>query len=146
MVLASPRNSARPMQSVQQEWADPRDHARMLANATRALQARVILHPVEVVFTSVSYAMTDVDLMIVGDATSADVTITLLTAAGREGRRIIVKKSDASANLVIIDPEAAETLDGVASVGLSQKNAVREYVSDGTNWQLISALGNATAL
>ncbi len=146
MVLTSPRASARPMQAVPQEWADPVDHARLTANAVRALQGRSILHPVDVTSTSANYTMTDVDLVILGDATTADITIGLLTAAGRMGRRIIVKKTDASVNLVIIDPAGSETLDGVASLGLSQKNAVREYVSDGANWRLVSALGNATSL
>lgn len=146
MVIASPRKNARPMQSVPQEWADPRDHARIMANATLALQARAILHPVEVVTVTANYTMTDVDVMIVGDATSGNITITLLTAAGREGRDITVKKSDASVNLVTIDAEGAETLDGSLTVGLSSKNAVRIYKSDGVNWQLVSALGNANVL
>lgn len=146
MVLTSPRNSARPMQSVPQEWADPREQARLQANAVRALQARAILHPVDVTSVSANYTMTDVDAMIVGDATSGDITITLLTAAGRGGRDVIVKKSDASVNLVIIDAAGSETLDGSLTVGLSSKNAVRVYKSNGVNWLLVSALGNANAL
>ena len=110
------------------------------------MQERIRLFQIEVVTTTVSYTMVDIDSLILGDATAASITVTLLTAAGREGRDIYVKKIDTSDNTVTIDAEGTETLDGSTTIVLTQRNAVRGYRSDGTNWRLISSLGNATTL
>ena len=146
MVIASPRAAFRGLSVVPTDWENSKDHLRLIANALRQLQEFSRKHPMEVVSASAAYTMVDIDLLILADATSAAFTVTLLTAAGREGRRIIVKKTDASENIVTIDAAGSETLDGATTVGLTQKNAVREYVSDGTNWRLISAIGNANQL
>ena len=146
MVITSPRASFRALSPVPTEWDDQRDHSRIIANALKQLQERIRLHPVEVVTATADYTMVDIDLMILGNATVAAFTVTLLTAAGREGRRIIVKKIDATENIVTIDAAGSETLDGYTTAGLTQLNSVREYVSDGTNWRLVSAVGNANAL
>ena len=146
MSIASPRAVARNLQSVPQDWSDEREHLRLVSNAARQLQERSLRHPIEVVSTAISYTMTDDDLLVLGNASAGDIVVLLLTAASRKGRRIIVKKTDSSDNLVTIDPAGSETLDGATTVGLTQLNAAREYVSDGTNWQLVSAIGNANSL
>ena len=146
MVIASPRQTHRNLQTVPSEWPDALDHLRMIAQAIRQLQLRARAYPVTVISVTANYTMNDIDVLIKGDATAGDITVTLLSAKAREGRRIIVKKTDSSANLVTIDPDGSETLDGAATISLTQQNAVREYISDGANWQLIGAVGNATGL
>lgn len=146
MVLASPRADFRGLMPVPTEAENPVDLVRSHANALRQIQERARLLPVRVVSVSAAYAMVDIDALILCDATSAAFTVTLLTAAGREGRRIIVKKTDTTDNIVTIDAAGSETLDGAATVGLMQKNAMREYISDGTNWRLIGSIGNANSL
>jgi hypothetical protein len=144
VAVASPRKTFRGLRQVPLEWED--DQLILLARAVQQLQERSRQHPVEVVTVTSSYTVLDPDLLILANASSGDVTVTLQTAAGRERRRVIVKKTDTSSNLVIIDPDGSETIDGSSTISLTQKNAVREMMSDGTNWRLISALGNATAL
>lgn len=144
MALASPRQNYRGFRSVPLEFEDPQ--SLLLARAIIQMQERLRRHPIEVVAVTAAYTVLDIDLLILADATAGNVTVTLPTAVAREGRRIAVKKTDATVNLVIIDPDGTETIDGSTTISLTQQNALREMVSDGTNWQLISAIGTATAL
>lgn len=146
MVLTSPRSNGRTRDLIPHDWPDEREHRGILAEGVRHLQDYSTRHPIEAISISATYTMADIDLLIVADATAAAITVNLLTAAGREGRRIIVQKSDASANLVTIDPAGTEKLNDSTTVGLSQKNSSREYVSNGVDWRLIAAIGNATDL
>jgi len=147
MVITSPRSGAAALSSIPTDWADEREHRKILARGVQQLQEIVLKHPVEIQAAHTgNYTMVDTDLLIRGDATSGNITITLLTAASRKGRRVIVKKVDASANLVTIDAAGTETLNDNQTVGLTQKHASREYVSNGTNWDLVAAIGNATDL
>lgn len=144
MALVSPRASFRSLRTVPLEFAD--EKLVLLAKAIQQAQERLVRHPIEVASVTADYTALDIDQLIKADATTGNVTVTLPTAAGRTGRRIIVKKTDSTNNLVIIDPDGSETIDGSSSISLTQLNASREMMSDGTNWQLISAIGNATAL
>ena len=146
MVLTSPRSAAITLASVPSEWKDEEEHRKILAGGIRQLQGRSRMYPVVVMAVSANYTMTDEDALVEMDATAGNRTVTLLTAASREGRRIVVKKTDASDNLVIIDGAGSETLEGSLTVSLTQKGSTREYISDGENWKLISAIGNATTL
>jgi len=145
MALGSPRADFRGFRQVPEEWPDSREHRILLAKAIQQLQGIVRHHPVQVVSLTASYTMVDIDSLILGDATAGNITVTLLTAAGREGREIYVKKIDSSSFTVTIDAAGSETLDGSTTTVLTQENAVRGYKSDGTNWRLISAVGNATS-
>lgn len=146
MPITSPRSSFRGLAPIPQDLLDIREWAAQIAFVLRQIQERIRLFQIEVVTTTANYTMVDIDSLILGDATTASITVTLLTAAGREGRDIYVKKIDTSDNTVTIDAEGTETLDGSTTIVLTQRNAVRGYRSDGTNWRLISAIGNATTL
>jgi len=144
MPVTSPRVNFRLLRTVPLEWEDGQDL--LLALAVRQLQERSLQHPLEVVAVTANYTALDIDGLILADATAGDVTITLPTAEAREGRRMEVKKTDASANLVVIDPQGTQTIDGSTTISLTQQYALRGIKSDGTNWWLVSAIGNATAL
>ena len=68
------------------------------------------------------------------DATSADITITLPTAVGKEGKTYTVKNS--SAGVITISPSGAETIDGESSIDTNSKTALT-LLSTNSNWIII---------
>src|SRR5690606_20762994 len=56
------------------------------------------------------------DDIILVDATSAAVTMTLPALARAGGKAFTLKKIDASANDMVIDGDSAETIDGAANI------------------------------
>jgi hypothetical protein len=70
------------------------------------------------------YTMQKNDSAIVANAVSGPITINLLPAADCRGKRISVKKIDASANAVTIDGDGGETIDGVTT-----KSTTTQYVT-----------------
>ena len=84
-----------------------------------------------------AYTLTAGDFVVLADATSAGFTLTLPTAASITGRLYHIKKIDASANAVVIDGNAAETIDGAATVSISAQNQSYHIISDGTNWRVL---------
>lgn len=78
------------------------------------------------------------------DATSASFTVTLQAAAtALDGFRIIVKKTDSTANTVTIDGNSSETIDGALTKVLSSQYDVVEIVCDGSNWNIVSTPAGA---
>jgi hypothetical protein len=72
------------------------------------------------------------------NATGGARTITLPAAAANEGRVLVIKKIDASANAVTVDGNAAETIDGALTFSLpTQYKAVLLYCN-GSGWDVIS--------
>ena len=71
------------------------------------------------------------------DASGANRTITLPTAASAKWRKYIIKKIDASANTVTIDADAAETIDGALTQVLAAQYDFIEIQSDGTQWWIV---------
>lgn len=94
---------------------------------------------------------TDRGADILVDASSGPVTITLLpvvTAASGFGLRVI--KTDSSANVVTVDGNLAETINGSTMVELGSQYDAFEVGTDGTSWYIKSekrlptpAVGNA---
>lgn len=71
------------------------------------------------------------------DASGGAVTVNLPAAAANAGRVVVVKKIDSSANEVTIDPDAAETLDGVATQSIGVQFTGYVMQSDGvSNWNI----------
>lgn len=143
MALINPRAQLRSFRQVPREWEDQR--LQLLASAVVQLQEMMRMHPVQVVSVTADYTALDQDLVVLADATGGDITVTLPTATGREGRRIIVKKTDSSANTVTIDGNGSETIDGATTVALASQNELREIVSDLSNWYVVSSSGITAA-
>lgn len=78
--------------------------------------------------------------LILGDATSAAFSVTLLAAAtAGDGYTLEVKKTDSGSNAVTVAAAGSETVDGAASIVLAtQYNTVR-LRCDGSNWHLVPA-------
>lgn len=71
------------------------------------------------------------------DASGAPRTITLPPASSVTGRIYTVKKVDASANAVTIDPTGTETIDGASTATISGQYDSLTMQSDGTRWWII---------
>lgn len=85
--------------------------------------------------TTYTISAGDNDRIISCDATSAAFTVTLPAVANvYSGFKVTVKKTDSSANAVTVDGDGAETIEGIASVLLRNKNDCVTLVSNGTSW------------
>ena len=68
------------------------------------------------------------------NASSGNVTITLPAASGNSGKIVKFKRTDSSGNSVILDGNASETIDGEATVTMSSAFAALSLVCNGTAW------------
>lgn len=71
------------------------------------------------------------------DCTSNAITINLPAAASHTGRVYEIKKIDATGNVVTIDGNGSETIDGALTIQISFQYESVTLVSDGTNWSII---------
>ncbi len=74
---------------------------------------------------------------ILADATSGAVTINLRAATNMTGKRYAIKKTDASANAVTVDPAGTETIDGAGTYALAAQWDSVTIQSDGANWYIL---------
>jgi len=84
--------------------------------------------------------LTDAERVVLADATSAAFTLTLPTAVVSAPYAIFyIKKIDSSlANIVTIDPNGSETIDGLANITLANRGETITLQSDGANWRVLS--------
>ncbi len=78
------------------------------------------------------------ELLVRGDATAGNITITLPAASTVTGLKFIIKKIDASINTVTIS--SASTMDGSTSIILSTQYSGKIIVSNGTTYDIIGGL------
>lgn len=68
-------------------------------------------------------------------ASSAAMTLTLPTAVGCTGKQFTIKKTDPGlSNIITIDGNSTETIDGFQTVSLGRENEAITIVSNGSNW------------
>jgi hypothetical protein len=80
-------------------------------------------------------ALTSDDVILV-NATSGAITITLPTAVSAT-RVLKIKKTDSSANAVTIDGNGSETIDGAITYAIENQFVCISIVSDGTSWHIV---------
>lgn len=80
---------------------------------------------------------TATDFLLLANATSSAITINLPSATGVNGRTYVIKKTDASVNIVTIDASGTETIDGGLTFVLRDQNEAITIVSDNANWFII---------
>lgn len=85
-----------------------------------------------------NYTATLNDFFIACDSTSGAFTIALPAAASSTGTIFAIKKTVASANAVTIDPNAAELINGAATLVVAD-NTTAMIICDGTGWLTLSA-------
>lgn len=84
--------------------------------------------------------LTDAERVVLADATTAAFTLTLPSAAANTPYDVFyIKKIDSSlANIVTIDPDGSETIDGLLSITLANRGETVTLQSDGTNWRVLA--------
>jgi hypothetical protein len=84
------------------------------------------------------YTITKTDYLLMGNATSGNITFTL-PHGNQTGVQFIIKKIDASANTVTLQGQAGQnqTIDGQATHVLSTQNKFVTVISDGNLWRVI---------
>ncbi len=87
--------------------------------------------------TSTYSADAATDDVIPCDATSAGFTVNLPAAAGVAGKVFAIKKTDASANVITVDGNSSETIDGATTKTLTIQYESIQIVSDGSNWHIL---------
>ena len=70
------------------------------------------------------------------DATSGAITLNVPTAVGNTAVYAF-KKTDASANTVIVDANSTETINGDSTAVIQYKNTAFQMVSDNANFNII---------
>lgn len=85
---------------------------------------------------SADYTVLDTDDIILVNATSGAITISLPTASTIEGKTFTIVKTDATTNAVVVDPNLAETINGSATYTLGSQYSLIQVISDGTNWYI----------
>lgn len=108
-------------------------------NQTLAINGRLDTQgrSISVATKTTSYALTGTDEVILADATSGSVTMTLPTAATKAGQTFTVKKKDSSANTVTIATTGGQTIDGSSNAVISVQGVSITVVSDSVNWYII---------
>jgi len=71
------------------------------------------------------------------DATAAAFTVTLPAAANSKYQIYEIKKIDSTGNAILIDGNAAETIDGDTTKSLNLQNESITIQSNGTSWYLL---------
>lgn len=105
-----------------------------------SVQPTVSTVPNESVRTeAANYSVQPSDGMILGDATGGNITFNLPAAALNEGKKFIISKIDSSSNLVTIDANAAEEIDGRLTVELNRQFQSIHIISNGSGWSIISS-------
>lgn len=84
-----------------------------------------------------AYTATQTDSFIPCNATSGAFTVALYPAAGNAGRRITIKKTDATLNQITVDANASETIDGALTRKLSTQYETLTLECDGSNWFVV---------
>jgi len=100
----------------------------------------------ELITTDLTVDLGDIEKTILGDASSADITVNLPAISGlAKGFRLNVKKTDSSSNAVTLDAAGSETIDGAATLSLSNQYAAASVVADGSDWQVYSEFGSSAS-
>ncbi len=89
--------------------------------------------------TEVSASLTatfEHDVILV-DATSGDIVVTMPPAQGRMGREFDVKKIDSSVNTVTLDGFGSDLIDGEAEFIIGTQNDSIRLISDNTDWWIL---------
>lgn len=85
-----------------------------------------------------TYTVTVNDHTLLGDATAGAMDFDLPDATTCGGQIFYFKKIDGSANIVTVDPNGSQTIDGSASWQIAATDDAIAIQSDGANWRVIA--------
>jgi hypothetical protein len=100
-------------------------------------QAEIIVYKKKIVSKTADYTATTSDEIILVDASSSNVTITLPAVSGNSGVHFHIKKTDSSTNTVTVDGSGSETIDGATTQVISSQYDSMHIVCDGTEWWIL---------
>lgn len=93
---------------------------------------------VNVVTVTTTYTVGSIVYYVRGDSTGGTFTITLPPALNLQGRRILVKKVDASGNAITVAAAGSDTIEGSATKSLAARWDKYHLISNGTDgWELL---------
>lgn len=119
----------------------------MIGSGARTTLNKTVWDPViidHVTTVTANHTTTSEQYIIAGIARSGAITVALPTAVGITGKTYIVKKTDSSANTVMVERNGAETIGGVATKSITSQEGFIEVCSDGANWVIVSQGGTIT--
>jgi len=99
------------------------------------VNAEDISFTLEEVATSITLTVNHFLVMV--DASSGAITITLPASASHANRVYTIKKIDNSGNAITIDANATEKIDGEETIALNLQYSYVTIVCDGTEWFII---------
>lgn len=108
-----------------------------LTAAGIALDNIGVLPPFSTRTVSTNTALISSDYLVLVDASSAGITISLPPVASKAGSQVVVKKIDSSVNTVTVDGDGSDTLDGAATQSLTNQYDSITVASDGTQWWIV---------
>lgn len=92
---------------------------------------------VPIVAKTANYTATLADGVITVSAASGVVTITLPAAATASGKLYRIKKTDIGTNVVTIDANGSELIDGALTLDITDQFQAYTIVCDGTAWWIV---------
>jgi hypothetical protein len=81
-----------------------------------------------------TYSAAATDYLIPCNASGGGFTVNLPAASGNTGLTFLIKKTDSTLNIVTIDGNASETIDGSTTTTLNTQNESVLITCDGSNW------------
>lgn len=87
-----------------------------------------------------SYTVVDGDRVVLADATSGAITLTLPLASQSRGMPLKVIKTDSSVNAVTLSGVGAENINGSSTKVLASQYETVEIICDGTEWFVLSEI------
>ena len=87
--------------------------------------------------TSGSPTLTSLDYQVNVNATGGTKTITLPTLASSLGREYIISKTDSSTNLVTVDGNGSETINGALTKDISAQYSSMHIINVSSEWRII---------
>lgn len=90
-----------------------------------------------VLTVSVTAGLSTANDVILADASSGSLTLTLPLAVGAAGHTFRIKKIDSTSNAVTVIRQGSNLIDGVTSISLGIQNESFDVISNGTNWYVL---------
>jgi hypothetical protein len=93
---------------------------------------------IDITVKTTTYTATTADETISADTSGGAWTLTLYTAVGNNGRTIEIKKTTSDTNILTIDANSTETIDGELTLKMGSQYDSVTLRSNGTNWLIIN--------
>lgn len=111
---------------------------RVIAGAWSQTDISSIAPAVSVVTRTTNFTLTDANDVVLVDCTAGAVTATLHAVATAKLKPYYFKKIDASANAMVLDPNAAEQIDGAATLSATVRYTAYTLVpNSATEWSIV---------